>query len=191
MAEDDDPPAASSDSADTGPANSVASSTDSSESADAPESSSSAEPDAPAASSSSSAGSGDDGADLTEDDVTAALTDAFAGKGVDLPDNAVGVTRHGSSFHLNVRVSATAKVLPQVPSDTSGLAPRSVEGAALMVIGSVHLVGGEACQVNMRLVVVETSRIVETASGRASGVDKTAVESAALDAISGLATLTG
>jgi hypothetical protein len=85
-----------------------------------------------------------------------------------------------------VRLTADAVPLPQVPDDTSNLAPGSVQGAQLLVLGAVQAVDG-GTRVTMRIVRLETSEILQASKGDAMGTaNKDAVQAAAEDALSGL-----
>ena len=125
---------------------------------------------------------------LTESDVQDALTSAFQSRGVPVDDDGVKVTTSSGLFQLMVRLTEDAKPLPQVPDDTSNLAPGSVQGAMKMVLGAVQILDA-ACRVTMRVVNVETSEILETGKGDASGSTKDAVQAAAVDALAGLPSL--
>ena len=140
-------------------------------------------------SSSSSDDSSSNGAscmDLSEDDIQEALTSAFQDHNVPVDDDGVKVTTVDGMFHLMVRLTADANPLPQVPDDTSNLAPGSVQGAQLMVVGSVQRLDG-GTRVSMRVLKVETSEILQSGQGDAMGTaNKDAVQSAAGDALAGL-----
>ena len=132
--------------------------------------------------------SGGQSVQLSENDIAAALVSAFQARNVAIDDNGVSVSTADGLYQLSARISAQGKALPQVPDDTSGLDPGSVEGAAFLVLGSVQ-VTSDATRVSMRLVVVETSEIKETGTGDASGAGTDAIQAAAEDALAGLPTL--
>ena len=126
--------------------------------------------------------------ELGEDAIAAALVNAFLAKDVQVPDDGMKVSQADGLFHLSVRLSADVRPLPQIPDDTGNLAPGSQEGATLMVLGTVQLVDTQT-RVTMRIVVVETSEILESSSGDADGVSEESVGNAAESAISDLSTL--
>ena len=140
-------------------------------------------------SSSSSDDSSEDGVScmsLSEDDIQEALTAAFQDHNVPVDDDGVKVTTVDGMFHMMVRLTADATPLPQVPDDTSNLAPGSVQGAQLMVAGSVQRLDG-GTRVSMRVLKVETSEILQSGQGDAIGTaNKDAVQSAAGDALAAL-----
>jgi hypothetical protein len=124
--------------------------------------------------------------DLSEDDIQSALTSAFQARNVPVDDDGVKVTTVDSMFHLMVRLTADAMPLPQVPDDTGDLAPGSVQGAQLMVVGSVQRLDG-GTRVSMRVLKVETSEILQAGQGDAMGTaNKDAVQAAAEDALAAL-----
>jgi hypothetical protein len=129
---------------------------------------------------------GDGCAVLSEDEVQSALTAAFQERNVAVDDDGVKVTKANGLFRLMVRLTADATPLPQVPDDTSQLAPGSVQGARLMVLGAVQSMDG-GTRVTMRIVRVETSEILQASTGDAMGsANKDAVQAAAEDALAGL-----
>ena len=105
-----------------------------------------------------------------------------------MDDDGVKVTLEDGLFHLMVRVSAQGTPLPQVPDDTTNLAPGSVTGAKYLVQGSVQVIGDQS-RVNLRLVSVETSEILETGQGNATGDVLAGIQGAAEDALASLPTL--
>src|SRR5450755_511831 len=111
----------------------------------------------------------------SEDEISSALASAFQARDIPVDDDGVKVTTADGLFHLMVRLTADAKPLPQVPDDTSNLAPGSVQGAQLMVLGTVQLIETQT-RVTMRTVVVETSEIVEASSADASGVSVESIQ---------------
>jgi hypothetical protein len=125
---------------------------------------------------------------LSEDDVQGALTAALQAKDVAVDDDGVKVNLEDGLYHLMVRISRDGTPLPQVPDDTSNLAPGSVQQAHYLLQGAVMLLDG-ACRVTMRLVSVETSEILETGKGDASASTADAVQAAAEDAVDCLPTL--
>jgi hypothetical protein len=125
--------------------------------------------------------------EIGTDAITAALVNAFRSKSVDV-DDGVTVTAADGLYHLAIRLSKRATPLPAVPDDTSDLAPGSVEGAAMLILGTVQLIA-TATRVTMRIVNVETSEILESSKGDADGVTEESVGDAAEDAISELPTL--
>jgi hypothetical protein len=139
-------------------------------------------------SSSETGTAGDTTIPLSEDDVAGALVTALQNSNVGVDDDGVKVSTRSGLYHLAVRLSATAEALPQVPDDTDNLPPRSVQPAALLLLGTVQIIG-DRTRVTMRIVLVETSEIKESSRGDASGGDATAVETAAVSAISKLPTL--
>lgn len=124
----------------------------------------------------------------SEDDISSALASAFQSRDIPVDDDGVKVTTADGLYHLMVRLTADARPLPQVPDDTSTLAPGSVQGAQLMVLGTVQLVEDQT-RVTMRTVVVETSEIVESSSADASGVSADSIQGAAEDCLAGLPSL--
>ena len=126
--------------------------------------------------------------ELTADDVQAALTAAFQAHGVPVDDDGVKVTGDNTMWHLMVRLLEDGTPLPQIPDDTSNLAPGSVLGAKRMVIGAVQNMS-EATRVTMRIINVETSEILETGLGDATGGTQDSVQHAAEDAMAHLPTL--
>ena len=144
--------------------------------------------DSGSSSSSSDDSSSDGGScmDLSEDDIQNALTAAFQERNVPVDDDGVKVTTVDSMFHLMVRLAADGAPLPQVPDDTSNLAPGSVQGAQLMVVGSVQRLDG-GTRVSMRVLEVATSTILQAGQGDAMGTaNKDAVQAAAEDALAAL-----
>jgi hypothetical protein len=133
-----------------------------------------------------SSSSGESCAALSEDDVQSALTAAFQERNVPVDDDGVKVTKANGLFRLMVRLTADAVPLPQVPDDTSNLAPGSVQGAQLLVLGAVQALDG-GTRVTMRIVRLESSEILQASKGDAMGTaNKDAVQAAAEDALSGL-----
>jgi hypothetical protein len=123
---------------------------------------------------------------LSEDDVQSALVSAFEQRNVPVAQDGVKVTKSDGLFNLSVRLSEDAMPLPPVPDDTSNLAPGSVQGAWLMVLGAVQAIDG-GTRVTMRVVKVETSEVLQSGSGDAMGTaNKDAVQAAAEDALAGL-----
>jgi hypothetical protein len=107
---------------------------------------------------------------------------------VKVDDDGVKVSSSDGLFHLMVRIAADGTPLPQVPEDTSNLAPGSVTGARYLVQGSVQVIGDQS-RVTLHLVSVETSEILETGQGNASGDVLAGIQGAAEDALAGLPTL--
>jgi hypothetical protein len=107
---------------------------------------------------------------------------------VKVDDDGVKVSSSDGLFHLMVRIAADGTPLPQVPEDTSNLAPGSVTGARYLVQGSVQVIGDQS-RVTLHLVSVETSGILETGQGNASGDVLAGIQGAAEDALAGLPTL--
>lgn len=137
-------------------------------------------------SSSSDSSAGQSCVNLSEEDVQSALVSAFQQRNVPLAQDGVKVTKSNDLFNLAVRLSEDAMPLPPAPDDTSNLAPGSVQGAWLMVLGSVQAIDG-GTRVSMRVVKVETSEILQTGQGDAMGTaNKDAVQAAAEDALAGL-----
>lgn len=115
-----------------------------------------------------------------------ALTSAFEQRNVPVEQDGVKVTKEDGLFHLMVRLTEDAMPLPQVPDDTSDLAPASVQGAWLMVLGAVQATDG-GTRVTMRVVKVETSEVLQAGEGDAMGTaNKDAVQAAAEDALAAL-----
>ena len=104
-----------------------------------------------------------------------------------LDDSDVKVTTDGL-IHFMVRLSASVKPLHQIPTDTSNLPPGSVEGALLLLIGAVQTIE-DSIRVTMRIVVTETSEIVEASKGDSTGTTVEALTDAAQLAIGGLPSL--
>jgi hypothetical protein len=126
---------------------------------------------------------------LSTDEVADALTKALRSQNVEVPDSGVSVTvSKAGLFQLFMRMSSTGKALPQIPADTSNLPPRSQQGAMLLLMGSVQVLD-DATRVNMRVVVTETSEIVEAGTGDAQGSSADSVQIAAENAIAKLPTL--
>lgn len=124
-----------------------------------------------------------------EEEVSDALTSAFKDHDVPMDEDSVNVNLDDGLYKVGVRLSRDFRVLPQVPEDTSNLAPGSVEGALYMIIGSVQIVEQEV-RVNLRIVSVETSEILQVGSGSGSGNDvKENITGAAGDALAGLTAL--
>lgn len=124
----------------------------------------------------------------TEDDVAGALTKALQEHDVPVDDDGVKVTLSSGLYQLMVRLSADVRPLPQVPDDTSNLAPGSVQGAHYLLQGSVQIIEDQV-RVNMRVVSVETSEILETSKADASGSVLDAIQGAAGDCLAGLPSL--
>ena len=101
-------------------------------------------------------------------------------RGVPVEDDGVKVTTQGGLFHLNVRLSADVKPLKKFVD--------SNDVAAMLVPGTVQ-VQDEAVRVTMRIVVVETSQILEASSGNSEPASQDSVQSAAEHAIADLETL--
>jgi hypothetical protein len=126
---------------------------------------------------------------LTEDDIQDAITSALQDRDVKVDDDGVKVSTSSSGmFTFMVRLTADSQPLPQVPDDTSNLAPGSVQGAMKLLQGSVQALDG-ATRVIMKVVSVETSEILETGQGDASAGTKDAVQAAAEDALAGCSSL--
>ena len=125
----------------------------------------------------------------SEDDVAGALAKAMQDHDVPVDDDGVKVTlsEHGM-YNLMVRLGAEVRPLPQIPDDTSNLAPGSVEGARYLLQGAVQIVGDEV-RVTMRVVSVETSQILEQSKADGSGSTLDAIQGAAGDCLAGLPSL--
>jgi hypothetical protein len=121
----------------------------------------------------------------TEDEVAQALAKALQDHNVPVQDDGVKVTLSSGLYQLMVRLSADVQPLPQVPADTSNLPAGSVQGAMYLLLGSVVLVGDQV-RVNMRIVSVETSEIVQASSASGSGSPLEAIQGAAGDCLAGL-----
>ena len=85
---------------------------------------------------------------------------------------------------VSVRLSANALPLPQVPQST----PEPVTPAAGMVLGQVQILKGVS-RVGLHIVIVETSEVVQTGQGTASGDSIDTVQAAAEDALAALTML--
>ena len=136
----------------------------------------------------------DDGDDkiggFTTDDVAGAISAALQAKDVPTDDSEVKATISSGLFHVEVRLSATVKPVsqPPPPDDSGENAPGSVEAAPLLLIGAVQVID-DAIRVTLRIVVTETSQIVEAAGGDATGTTPDAITDAAQIAIGGLPSL--
>ncbi len=131
--------------------------------------------------------SGSNGATFSEDDVATAVSAALSAKDVPLEDSDVKVSTDGL-IHFMVRLSRSVKPLHQIPDDTSNLPPGTVEGAPLLLLGSVQTIE-DSIRVSMRIVITETSEIVEVSKGDATGATVDALTDAAQLAIEGLPSL--
>ena len=169
---------------DNGDSSSSGSSSDSSPSSSSDSSSSSGS----SSSSQDSSSGGQSVAPPSEDDVAGALTKAFQDHNVPMDDNTVNVTLSSGLYQLAVRLSSSFNPLPQVPEDTSNLAPGSVQGALYMINGGVQIFGDQV-RVTMRIVSVETSEILQASKGDGSGSVLDAITGAAGDCLAGLPAL--
>ena len=124
----------------------------------------------------------------TTDDVASALAAALQAKDVPTADSDVKVTVAEGLFHFSVRLSANVKPVGQAPASSDGTPPASVQAAPLLLIGAVQVIDDQV-RVTMRIVVTETSQIVEASTGDASGKTKDAITDAAQIAIGGLPSL--
>lgn len=157
--------------------------------------SSESEPSNTSSSSSSSDSSSDGGSSggqslppPSEDDVAGALTKAFQDHDVPMDDDGVKVTLSEGLYHLGVRLSSSFNPLPKVPDDPSNLPPGSVQGAMYMINGSVQIIGDQV-HVNMRIVSVETSEILQVSQADATGSVMDGITGAAGDCLAGLPAL--
>lgn len=123
------------------------------------------------------------------DDVAGVIAKAMQDHDVPVDDDGVKVTlsEHGM-YNLMVRLGAEVRPLPQVPDDTSDLAPGSVEGARYLLQGAVQVLGDEV-RVSMRVVELETSQILEQSKANGSGAVLDAIQGAAGDCLAGLPSL--
>ncbi len=174
-------------SAETDGSDSSSSSSDSSDSSSDKSSSSSDSSD----SSSSSSDSSEPNQSMqppSESDVADALTRAFRARDVPMWDDVVSVTLSSGMYRISARLSASYQPLSQVPEDASK-SPGSITGAMYMINGAVQLIDN-ATKVTMRIVSVETSEILESGEGNASGgAALDIIEAAAEDALAGLPSL--
>ena len=177
-------------SAETDSSDSSSSSSDSSDSSSG-KSKSSSSSDSSDSSSSSSSDSSEPSQSVqppSEDEVAGALTKAFRARSVPMWDDVVSVTLSSGMYRISARLSADYKPLSQVSDDTSKQTG-SITGATYMINGGVQLIGN-ATKVTMRIVSVETSAILESGEGNASGgAALDIIESAAEDALAGLPSL--
>ena len=154
---------------------------------------SSSSSDSSSSSESSSSSSGDDSSGgksvqpPSEDEVSDALTRALENNNVPM-DDSVKVTASGDMYHLAVRLSSSFNPLPQVHDDTQSLQDGSVQGAAYLLQGTVQIIEDQV-RVMMRIVSVETSRILQQSKGEGSGAVLEAITGAAGDALAGLPAL--
>jgi hypothetical protein len=124
----------------------------------------------------------------SEDDVSNALTRAFQDHSVPMDDDTVKVTLDTGLYKFAARLSSSFNPLPQVHDDTQSLQTGSVQGALYFVQGAVQIFGDQV-RVTMRITSVETSAILQSSSGAASGDVLTGVTGAAGDALAGLPAL--
>lgn len=152
-------------------------------------SSSSSSSDSSGSSSSSDSSSGGQSVQPpSEDDVAGALTRAFNDHNVPMDDDTVKVTLDSGLYKLAVRLSSSFNPLPQVHDDTQSLQTGSVQGARYLVLGSVQVIEDQV-RVNMRIVSVETSEVLQASKADGSGSVLDAITGAAGDALAGLPAL--
>ena len=120
--------------------------------------------------------------------IQAALVNAFRAKGIDVDDDGVKVTNETGLYHLQVRLAGDGTPLPDDPSN---LAPGSLKGSAVGIIGAIQFAGTGATRVTMRIDVTETSEILDAGKGDADGVSEDSVGQAAEEALSNMRTLFG
>ena len=127
---------------------------------------------------------------FSTDDIAGALSTALQACSVPTDDSDVSVSVSDGLFHTSVRLSAAVRPVaqPPPPDDNGDTAPGSVEAAPLLLMGTVQVVD-DAVRVGLRIVVTETSQIVEAASGDADGTTTDAITNAAQIAIGGLPSL--
>lgn len=116
---------------------------------------------------------------------------AFRAKGIDVDDDGVKVTNETGLYHLQVRLAGDGTPLPPLPDDPSNLAPGSLKGSAVGIIGAIQFAGTGATRVTMRIDVTETSEILDAGKGDADGVSEDSVGQAAEEALSNMRTLFG
>ncbi len=124
----------------------------------------------------------------SEDDVAGALAKAFQDHEVPMDDDGVKVTLSEGMYHLAVRLSNSFNPMPKVPDDTSNLPPGSVQGAMYMINGSVQIIEDQV-HVNLRIVSVETSEILQVSQADATGPVLDGITGAAGDCLAGLPSL--
>ena len=125
---------------------------------------------------------------FTVDDVAGGVSAALSAKSVPTDDDQVKVTIQDGLFHLSVRLGAAVKPVGQTAPSDDGDAPGSVEAAPLLLIGTVQVVD-DSIRVSLRIVVTETSAIVEAGSGDAVGSTAEAITDAAQIAVEALPSL--
>ena len=123
--------------------------------------------------------------------IQTALVNAFRAKGIDVDDDGVKVTDETGLYHLQVRLAGDGTPLPPLPDDMSDIAPGSLKGSAVGIIGAVQFAGTEATRVTMRIDVTETSAIIDAGKGDADGVSEESIGNAAEEALSNMRTLCG
>lgn len=125
----------------------------------------------------------------SEDAVAQAVASALQMREVPVDSDGVKVTLSSGLYQVMVRLADNFMPLPQVPADTSNLAPGSVRGAKYLLQGAVQIIEDQT-RVTLRIVSLETSAILEAGEGNASGgtgVD--GVQPATEDAIANLPSL--
>ena len=123
---------------------------------------------------------------FSTDDVASAISAALSAKDVPSDDNDVTASISDGLFHVGVRLSATVQPGGAAPSGDADAS--SVTPAPLLLEGTVQVVE-DAIRVTLKLVVTETSQIVEAGSGDATGTDKDAITDAAQTALGALPSL--
>lgn len=131
---------------------------------------------------------GDTNGSFTTEDIAGAVSAALQARDVPTDGDDVSVSISDGLFHVSVRLSATVKPAGQAPPADGDADPGSVQAAPLLLIGTVQVVD-DAVRVGLRIVVTETSQIVESAGGDATGTTAEAVTDAAQIALGGLPSL--
>lgn len=124
---------------------------------------------------------------FTTDDVISAIADALSAKNVPTDGEDVTASIEGGLFHYGVRLSATVQPAGAAPPNPDA-DPGSVTPAPLLLMGMVQVIE-DAIRVSCKLVVTETSQIVEAATGDATGTDKSAITDAAQIALGDMPSL--
>jgi hypothetical protein len=125
---------------------------------------------------------------FTTDDVAGAISDALSAKNVPTDGDDVTASVSSGLFHVGVRLSATVQPAGSAPPPDADADPDSVKAAPLLLEGTVQVIDDQI-RVTLKLVVTETSQIVEVGSGDATGADKSAITDAAQIALGALPSL--
>jgi len=122
---------------------------------------------------------------FSTDDVADALSTALSALDVPTGGNEIDVTGEDGQFKFAVRLSSEFKPAGKVPDDPT---PGTVTPAFYLLLGMLQILDDQM-RVTARIVNVETSEIIETAKGDATGTSKETITDAAQIAFSALSSL--